>query len=60
MSQQARGQLGRFGIWQYEAHQVAASFQQVEERFPGRFLLTAPGADPAGGYRDLALALRLR
>ena len=30
---------GIVNMWQYDAHDVAASFRRVDERFPGRFLL---------------------
>jgi probable F420-dependent oxidoreductase len=37
---------GIVNMWQYEPHQVAASFQRVEERFPGRFLLGVGAGHP--------------
>ena len=37
---------GIVNMWQYEAHQVAASFQRVEQRFPGRFLLGVGAGHP--------------
>jgi probable F420-dependent oxidoreductase len=37
---------GIVNMWQYEAHDVAASFQRVEERFPGRFLLGVGAGHP--------------
>ena len=39
---------GIVNMWQYEPHQVAASFQRVEERFPGRFLLGV-----GAGHREM-------
>jgi probable F420-dependent oxidoreductase len=37
---------GIVNMWQYEPHQVAASFRRVEERFPGRFLLGVGAGHP--------------
>jgi probable F420-dependent oxidoreductase len=37
---------GIVNMWQYEPHLVAASFQRVEERFPGRFLLGVGAGHP--------------
>ena len=37
---------GIVNMWQYEAHDVAAAFQRVEERFPGRFLLGVGAGHP--------------
>jgi probable F420-dependent oxidoreductase len=37
---------GIVNMWQYEAHDVAASFRRVEERFPGRFLLGVGAGHP--------------
>jgi probable F420-dependent oxidoreductase len=37
---------GIVNMWQYEAHEVAASFRRVEERFPGRFLLGVGAGHP--------------
>ncbi len=37
---------GIINMWQYEPHLVAASFQRVEERFPGRFLLGVGAGHP--------------
>jgi probable F420-dependent oxidoreductase len=37
---------GIVNMWQYEARDVAASFQRVEERFPGRFLLGVGAGHP--------------
>lgn len=37
---------GIVNMWQYEPHQVAASFQRVGERFPGRFLLGVGAGHP--------------
>jgi probable F420-dependent oxidoreductase len=37
---------GIVNMWQYEAHDVAASFQRVDERFPGRFLLGVGAGHP--------------
>jgi probable F420-dependent oxidoreductase len=37
---------GIVNMWQYEPHQVAASFQRVEARFPGRFLLGVGAGHP--------------
>jgi len=37
---------GIVNMWQYEAHDVAASFQRVEQRFPGRFLLGVGAGHP--------------
>ena len=37
---------GIVNMWQYDPHQVAASFQRVEQRFPGRFLLGVGAGHP--------------
>ena len=37
---------GIVNMWQYEPHQVAASFRRVEDRFPGRFLLGVGAGHP--------------
>ena len=37
---------GIVNMWQYEAHEVAASFRRVEARFPGRFLLGVGAGHP--------------
>lgn len=37
---------GIVNMWQYEPHQVAASFRRVQERFPGRFLLGVGAGHP--------------
>ena len=37
---------GIVNMWQYEAHDAAASFRRVEERFPGRFLLGVGAGHP--------------
>ena len=37
---------GIVNMWQYEARDVAAAFQRVEERFPGRFLLGVGAGHP--------------
>jgi probable F420-dependent oxidoreductase len=37
---------GIVNMWQYEAHEVAASFRRVEGRFPGRFLLGVGAGHP--------------
>ncbi len=37
---------GIVNMWQYEPHLVAASFQRVQERFPGRFLLGVGAGHP--------------
>jgi probable F420-dependent oxidoreductase len=37
---------GIVNMWQYQAHDVAASFQRVQERFPGRFLLGVGAGHP--------------
>jgi probable F420-dependent oxidoreductase len=37
---------GIVNMWQYEAHDVAASFRRVEDRFPGRFLLGVGAGHP--------------
>jgi probable F420-dependent oxidoreductase len=37
---------GIVNMWQYEAHDVAASFRRVDERFPGRFLLGVGAGHP--------------
>jgi probable F420-dependent oxidoreductase len=37
---------GIVNMWQYEPHQVAASFRRVEDRFAGRFLLGVGAGHP--------------
>jgi probable F420-dependent oxidoreductase len=37
---------GIVNMWQYEPHQVAASFRRVEDRFGGRFLLGVGAGHP--------------
>ena len=37
---------GIVNMWQYEAHEVAASFRRVDGRFPGRFLLGVGAGHP--------------
>jgi probable F420-dependent oxidoreductase len=37
---------GIVNMWQYEPHQVAASFRRVEDRFTGRFLLGVGAGHP--------------